>query len=187
MARHALRAAEIADAQILIPAIAEDGSLFPVEKMEAHRSGLLHLAVSLFVFSGGEMLIQRRAAGKYHSGEQWANACCSHPNWGESPRDAAGRRLQEELGFRLALTRANTVTYRASVGHGLTEHERVQVFYGVADKARLSIRPNPSEVSETRWASRTLLNAERALRPFDFAPWFRIYLERWHELGLPTD
>jgi isopentenyldiphosphate isomerase len=61
------------------------------------------------------------------------------------------------------------------------------VFYGVADKARLSIRPNPSEVSETRWASRTLLNAERALRPFDLAPWFRIYLERWHELGLPTD
>jgi isopentenyl-diphosphate delta-isomerase len=187
MPRIALRAAEFADAQVLIPAIAEDGSLFPVEKMEAHRGGLLHLAVSIFVFSAGEMLIQRRAAGKYHSGGQWANACCSHPNWSESPRDAAWRRLHEELGFRLPLAPANPVTYRASVGHGLTEHERVQVFYGLADKARLSIRPNPSEVSETRWVSRIILTAEMASRPLDFAPWFRIYLERWDELGLPTD
>ena len=72
MPRDAMRAAAAADIQILIPAIADDGSLFSVEKMEAHRRGLLHLAVSVFVFAGDEMLIQRRAAGKYHSGGQWA-------------------------------------------------------------------------------------------------------------------
>ncbi len=186
MPRDAMRAAAAADIQILIPAIADDGSLFPVEKMEAHRRGLLHLAVSVFVFAGDEMLIQRRDAGKYHSGGQWANACCSHPNWGESPRNAAARRLHEELGVRLPLSRANAVTYKASVGQGLTEHERVQVFFGVADKARLFTRPDPTEVSETRWASRITLNEEMSSRPLDFAPWFRIYLERWDELGLPA-
>jgi isopentenyl-diphosphate delta-isomerase len=75
--------------EIIIPAIADDGTLFPIEKMEAHRIAQQHLAISVFVFSGTKLLIQQRAKGKYHCPGRWANTCCSHPHWQESVEDAA--------------------------------------------------------------------------------------------------
>ncbi len=169
---------------IVIPAIGADGSLSPIGKMEAHRSGALHLAVSVFVFSGEKLLLQRRAAAKYHCGLMWANTCCSHPNWGERPEAAAQRRLFEELGLRLNLVPAGVISYRAQVTAGLVENERVQVFRGEADAATLSVSPNPDEVSEIRWATPDVLRQEADERPDNFAPWFRIYLARWPELEL---
>jgi isopentenyl-diphosphate delta-isomerase len=169
---------------ILIPAFADDGSLYPIGKMEAHRRGILHVAVSVFVFSGNELLIQRRAVGKYHSGRQWANTCCTHPNWGERVEEAAERRLFEELGVSVMLVPSRVITYEAQVGQGLMEHERVQVFRGSANKAHLPMTLDPSEVSEIRWARVDVLREEARTRPQDFAPWFKIYLARWAELGL---
>ena len=87
--------------EIIIPAIAEDGSLFPIEKMEAHRLGQQHLAISVFVFSGTRLLIQQRAAGKYHCPGRWANTCCSHPHWEETPEHAALRRVGEDRGLEV--------------------------------------------------------------------------------------
>ena len=38
-----------------------------MEKMEAHLTGTLHRAFSVFIFNNnGEMLLQQRAAAKYH-------------------------------------------------------------------------------------------------------------------------
>src|SRR5262245_60925262 len=116
--------------QSLIPAIARDGTLFAVGKMDAHRRGQKHLAVSVFVFAGDAMLIQRRADGKYHCGGLWANTCCTHPHWGETTSDCAHRRLVEELGLKLPLFLRSVVEYRADVGSGLVENERVHVFRG---------------------------------------------------------
>lgn len=170
---------------IVIPAIAADGSLYPVEKLAAHRAGLLHLAVSVFVFSReGELLIQRRAAGKYHSGGLWANSCCSHPNWGEDIAASAQRRLTEELGFSSELTPAGRLDYRAPVSGGLTEWERVQAFRAEVDRTTLTLALDPAEVSDVRWAQPRQLMVEAAATPDRFAPWFRIYLERWDELAL---
>ena len=71
-----------------------------MDKMEAHKQGLLHRAFSIFIFNRkGEMLLQQRAFSKYHSGGLWTNACCSHPMPGEKTKDEAQRRLKEELGF----------------------------------------------------------------------------------------
>jgi len=164
---------------IIIPAIAGDGSLYPVEKMHAHMKGLLHLAVSVFVFDGDKLLIQRRAAVKYHCGGQWANTCCSHPHWEESLEVCAERRLDEELGFTIPLTRHQTVEYEASVGEGLSEHERVTLFSAQADRHGLDIAPNPDEVDAVRWVSPDELHREVLANPQDFTPWFRIYLERF--------
>jgi len=76
-----------------------------MEKMQAHESGVLHRAFSLFVFNHqGALLLQRRAHGKYHSGGLWTNTCCSHPRPGESILGAAQRRLVEEMGFVCDLT-----------------------------------------------------------------------------------
>lgn len=173
-----------ADAPTLIPAVGPDGGLYPIEKMAAHRGeGVLHLAVSVFAFAEGRLLIQRRAAGKYHSGGLWANTVCTHPHWRETPAVSARRRLLEELGLKADVREAGSLDYAADVGMGLREVERVQVYR--ADVPRdVALALNPDEVSETRWAAPADLAAEARAAPERFAPWFRIYLARWPELGL---
>ena len=54
----AARRREAPAAKQLIPAIAADGSFYPIEKMDAHRRAVQHLAVSVFVFSDDELLLQ---------------------------------------------------------------------------------------------------------------------------------
>ena len=83
----------------------QDEVLGQMEKMQAHENGLLHRAFSVFLFNEkGEMLLQKRAEEKYHSPNQWTNACCSHPRLNESYLDAAKRRIKEELGIDCELT-----------------------------------------------------------------------------------
>ena len=172
---------------IIIPAIAEDGTLFPIEKLEAHKKGQFHLAISVFVFSpDGKLLIQRRADGKYHCGGLWANTCCSHPHWEEDIAACAHRRLQEELGFTLPLRAIGQVDYRADVGNGLIEHERVHMFAGEADPATLSPVLDPEEVAELRWVDLADLRRELIEKPADFTPWFTLYVERWSDLWAPA-
>ena len=132
---------------------------------------------------GADLLIQKRADGKYHSARLWANTCCTHPLWGEPVDQSAKRRLQEELGFTTALKPAHVITYRAPVSNGLIEHEQVHVFRGELADDSLII-PNEEEVSAVRWSTPAALQAAARRTPGEFAPWFRIYLERWPELGL---
>lgn len=155
-----------------------DGRLMPVGKLEAHRRGLRHKAVSVFLFCGDALLIQRRALGKYHSGGLWANTCCSHPRWGEDAADCAVRRLHEELGLSgVTLVRRDSVEYRADVGNGLIEHEQVAVFAGRLD-APVALSPDVHEVMETRWAALGEIESAMRAAPETFAQWFRIYMVR---------
>jgi len=153
-----------------------DGDLVAVEKLEAHRRGLRHKAVSVFVLCGDAVLIQRRALGKYHTPGLWANTCCTHPRWGEAPLACAHRRLDEELGLRgLVLSPRGQVEYRADVGGGLIEHELVEVFVAEVP-ARVVPRPNPDEVMAVEWVTRAALDARIRRNAADFTPWLRIYL-----------
>ena len=155
-----------------------DGELTPVEKLEAHQRGLRHKAVSVFVLRGGEVLVQRRAMGKYHTPGLWANTCCTHPEWDEAPMDCAVRRLDEELGITgLAPVHRDTIEYRADVGNGLIEHEVVDLYTAEAPED-LIIAPNPDEVMDTRWMSFRELNHAVAKFPNRYTPWLRIYLDQ---------
>ncbi len=160
----------------LIPAWV-NGTLTPVDKLEVHRLGLRHKAVSVFVMDGENVLIQRRAMSKYHTPGLWANTCCTHPMWGESPQDCAVRRLREELGITgLYPAFRDQVEYRADVGGGLIEHEVVDVFLGVTER-KMRVDPNPDEVMQVEWVGFYDLTAEVARRPQRFTPWLRIYLQ----------
>jgi isopentenyl-diphosphate delta-isomerase len=153
-----------------------DGRLQPLGKLEVHQRGLRHKAVSVFVLDGPRVLIQQRAAGKYHTPGLWANTCCTHPRWEEDPATCAVRRLREELGITgLYPAFAGRVEYRADVGSGLIEHELVDIF--VAEAASdLRIQPNPAEVQAVRWVDLYDLSAEVLRTPDQFTPWLRIYL-----------
>ena len=153
-----------------------NGTLTQVEKLEVHQRGLRHKAVSVFVMRGREVLLQRRAMGKYHTPGLWANTCCTHPRWGETDLACAARRLHEELGISgLALQRSGGIEYRADVGGGLTEHEVVEVFSAQAP-AHLVPQPDPDEVMQTRWITLEALEDEVQATPEKFTPWLRIYL-----------
>jgi len=160
----------------MIPAWVE-GHLKPVEKLAVHQRGLRHKAVSVFVMSDTKVLIQRRALSKYHTPGLWANTCCTHPLWDESPIDCAVRRLDEELGISgLYPAFRDRVEYRAPVGNNMVEHEVVDIFIADAP-ADLKVTPNPKEVAATRWIDLYDLAAEVARWPERFTPWLRIYLD----------
>jgi len=159
----------------LIPAWI-DGVLQPVEKLAVHQRGLRHKAVSVFVLSGEAVLIQQRAAEKYHTPNLWANTCCTHLHWDEDDLVCAHRRLAQELGIHgLDLRPVGEVRYRADVGDGLIEDEVVAVFTAKAC-ADLAMDLNPVEAQAARWVGVEALLQEIADDPSRFTPWLRIYL-----------
>lgn len=168
-----------------IPAWVE-GRLVPFDKIAAHRRGLRHRAVSVFLLAGDRVLIQRRAMGKYHTPGLWANTCCTHPHWDEAPVDCAIRRLREELGIEgIAPDFAEQVEYRADVGGDMTEHEVVDIFTAEVSET-LRILPDPAEVMAVRWVTLHELEAEIAGAPERFTPWLRIYLAEHRQRIFPA-
>jgi len=164
-----------------------DGTLTPVEKLEAHRLGLRHKAISVFVMRDDKVLLQRRALSKYHTPGLWANTCCTHPNWDETPRDCAIRRLEEELGITgLMPEHRQLLEYRADVGGGLIEHEVVDVFVAHAEK-RMRLRPDPDEVMHTAWIDHADLLDRIDTRPELFTPWLKIYMTDYSDAIFGAD
>jgi len=147
------------------------------EKMRAHREGLLHRAFSIFVFNAeNEVLLQRRAKHKYHSGGLWANTCCSHPSPGEAIESAAHRRLGEEMGFDCPLEEKFSFLYKKAFDNGLTEHEFDHVFVGFYDG---EVVPNPREVDSYKWCSWDEVQRDVRANPRDYVYWLRLLIERY--------
>lgn len=143
-----------------------------LEKLRAHQDGgKLHRAFSVFIFDHQDrVLLQRRAAQKYHFAGLWSNACCSHPRPGESDLSAAQRRLREELGVATDLRRACCFVYAAyDPQSGLHEREFLHVWVGTFEGA---CAPNPDEVAEIHWSSRDAIRTELEDDPSRFTPWF---------------
>ena len=154
---------------------ADDTSIGTLSKLEAHRTGRLHRAFSVFIRDGdGRILLQRRANGKYHSGGLWTNACCGHPRPDEQTRAAAERRLEEEMGVRCELIRVSTFTYFADLDNGLVEHELDHVFIGTFSGDPV---PDADEVSEWRWIDLQSLLEWIATDRQAFTAWFTYALD----------
>jgi isopentenyl-diphosphate delta-isomerase len=152
------------------------------EKLGAHREGLLHRAFSIFVFdSEKRLLLQKRAAAKYHSGGLWSNTCCGHPRPGETTVAAARRRLREEMNFDCELREAFAFVYRAEVG-ALVEHEYDHVFVGVYDGEPA---PDESEVEEWRHVSMAELRRDLRAEPSRYSRWLRLAVDEdgWRRLN----
>jgi isopentenyl-diphosphate delta-isomerase len=146
-----------------------------MEKMEAHHKGLLHRAFSVFVFNeNGELLLQRRAFGKYHSEGLWTNTCCSHPYPGESILEGGKRRLFEEMGFTCELSEVFSFIYKAELENGLIEHELDHVLVGFSEETP---HLNLEEVSAFKWMSVDEIKADMKENPLQYTAWFRILIE----------
>ena len=165
----------------------KDQVMGTMEKMDAHRVGLLHRAFSVFVFDKeGRMLLQQRALSKYHGGHVWTNTCCSHPYPGERTEEAALRRLQEEMGFTAPIQEIFSFTYKARVENGLIEHEFDHVFAGAFEGI---IKPDDREVASWRYDEMDKNRRDIQAHPQIFTEWFKIAfprIEQWWEEAYPS-
>lgn len=152
-----------------------DEEIGVMEKMEAHRKGVLHRAFSVFLYNDQkQLLMQRRASHKYHSGGLWTNTCCSHPRPGETILEAANRRLEEEMGIRnVSLSIVDHILYKVEFENGLTEHEYDYIVEGIY---RFDPFLNPDETDDFRWVALDELKEEVNKTPEKFTYWLRHFL-----------
>ena len=151
-----------------------DNEIGQMEKLEAHQKGLLHRAFSVLIFNDkGELLLQRRAFGKYHSEGLWTNTCCSHPNPGESNLSAAHRRLQEEMGFDCDMKELFYFIYKAELDNNLIEHELDHVIVGHSNQNPIL---NQEEAIDYKWLNLDQLKKSIIDRPSDYTFWFKLII-----------
>jgi len=150
----------------------QDEEIGFMSKLEAHQKGVLHRAFSVFIFNtNGEILLQQRALGKYHSEGLWSNTCCSHPLPHESAASGAVRRLQEEMGIQASLSFLYSFLYKAELDNGLTEHELDYIFWGISDNEPII---NTSEVSNYKYISVNDLKTDLQENPEKYTEWLKI-------------
>ena len=147
-------------------------------KMEAHEKAVLHRAFSVFVFnSKKELMLQQRAAHKYHSPLLWTNTCCSHQKLGETNVEAGKRRLQEEMGFVTELKDTVSFVYKAPFDNGLTEHELDHVLVGEYEGEP---NINKDEVEHWKWMPIEKVKLDIENNPAEYTEWFKIIFEKFY-------
>ncbi|MGC4022091.1 MAG: isopentenyl-diphosphate Delta-isomerase [Cyclobacteriaceae bacterium] len=162
--------------ELLILVDEKDKPWGKLEKDQVHQLGILHRAFSVFIFnSKGELLMQQRADGKYHSAGLWTNTCCSHPRYGEEIEDAVKRRLEEEMGLSCETSFIFSFTYKSKFENGLTEHEFDHVYYGVSDELP---KPNPTEVNAWKYMKLDSLEKDISNSPEKYTVWLKICLPK---------
>jgi isopentenyldiphosphate isomerase len=144
-------------------------------RSRAHRDGLWHRAVHVFVFrTDGRLWIQRRQLHKDICPGAWDLSAAEHLKPGESYLDGAVRGLREELGVvedvGLESIGAISPARLDLPALGVKDHELQQSFRCVYDGP---VVPDPAEVAEVRTISLDELRAAFVERPNEFTPWFR--------------
>lgn len=174
-----MTATECVPDELVILVDEQDKAIGTAEKLKAHQNNWLHRAFSVFIVRRHpdfEVLLQQRAAHKYHSPELWTNTCCSHPRPEETVLAAANRRLQEEMGLSADLTDIGWFKYHALFQNGLHEHEIDHVLIGEWQDD-YTIQPDPEEVQAYQWMSIATLEAALTQSPERFTPWLKQALE----------
>ena len=152
-----------------------DNPIGAMEKMEAHKKGVLHRAFSVLLFNEeGKILLQRRANEKYHSAGLWTNTCCSHPKPGEKIEEATRRRLREEMGIDVQPSFAYKFIYKTELDQYLIEHELDHVFIGKYNGIPVI---NETEVSEWKYADPEWVRRDMQLNPNHYTYWFKLILD----------
>jgi isopentenyl-diphosphate delta-isomerase type 1 len=147
------------------------------DKLVAHQKGLLHRAFSVFIYrkhkiknkENREILLQQRHPQKYHSGGLWTNTCCSHPLPDEDIRDAAIRRLKEEMGISADLKQIGVFQYRAELDNDLIENEIDHIFIG--EMRNTPIKINIHEVIDYKWLDIYGLHQDIQDNPHYYTAW----------------
>lgn len=147
-------------------------------KLEAHEKAVLHRAFSVFILNDkNELMLQQRAAHKYHSPLLWTNTCCSHQRENETNIEAGNRRLLEEMGFTTELKELFSFIYKAPFDNGLTEHELDHVMIGYYNGEPVI---NPDEVENWKWLDIDEVRKDMEENPENYTAWFKIIFDKFY-------
>ena len=156
----------------------KDEQIGLMSKLEAHQKAVLHRAFSVFILNKkGELMLQQRAAHKYHSPLLWTNTCCSHQRDSESNIEAGKRRLFEEMGFVCELKEVFSFIYKAPFDNGLTEHELDHVMVGEYEESPII---NKEEVNDFKWMTLEAVKSNMETQPEIYTEWFKIIFENFY-------
>jgi len=148
-----------------------------MNKLEAHEKAILHRAFSVFILNNNnEIMLQQRAAHKYHSPLLWTNTCCSHQRLGENNIEAGTRRLFEEMGFQTPLKELFHFIYKAPFDNGLTEHELDHVLIGYYNNEP---KINTEEVADWKWMTIENIKIDMQENPDAYTAWFKIIFDEF--------
>lgn len=147
-------------------------------KLEAHEKAVLHRAFSVFILNEkNQIMLQQRAAHKYHSPLLWTNTCCSHQREGETNLEAGHRRLFEEMGIKTELRELFHFIYKAPFDNGLTEHELDHVMIGYYNQIP---EINLEEAADWKWMDIEAVKADMQQNPKLYTVWFKIIFDEFY-------
>lgn len=168
--------------ELLILVSPKDRRTGVAPKTQVHLQGMRHRAFSIFLFNEqGQLLMQQRASGKYHSGGLWTNTCCGHPRPGELTFTAANRRLREEMGVTCKLLKVTTMLYHEQVSHQMFEHEFDHILAGISQADPV---PDPAEAKDWEWLPLAEIASRIEKTPDAFTVWFRRMFEQFGVEGI---
>ncbi len=153
----------------------KDREIGRTTKYEAHRQPLLHRAFALFIYDGENLLLQKRAEDKYHSGGLWTNTCCSHPKPDMKIEKCVMKRLLEETGIVCDFVEEIfAFQYEHKFADDLYEHEYDHIFVGEipAELGYTVFAFDTDEIAEMKWLSFDEILQDIASAPEKYSPWF---------------
>jgi isopentenyl-diphosphate Delta-isomerase len=140
--------------------------------------GILHRAFSVYLFDRQlRLLLQQRSEHKPLWPGYWSNSCCSHPRPGESTRDAAIRRVREELGLAQLQSLRFLFKFQYHARYELqgAEHEMCSVYAGIADRP---ICVDRDEVADVRFVAAPQLDSHLERDSPRYTPWLHLAWRR---------
>lgn len=108
-------------------------------------SDVLCHEISVFVLNNqGQVLLQKRSANKKYFPNTWA-LCTGHVENGETPKEAALRELNEELGVTVSLEQIFSFSF------GKFDSQNTYFFYVICNLSVDEFSIQEEELSEVQW------------------------------------
>ncbi|MBL7473071.1 NUDIX hydrolase [Robertkochia sediminum] len=126
-----------------------------VLKSEAHRKGLFHPTVHLWIGnSKQELLLQQRALQKKTFPGKWDVSVAGHISAGDQPLATAVRECEEELGITIDTADLDLIAIlRSEIKHSetLTDREFHHIYFTKLDLPLTAFTLQKEEVAQVKW------------------------------------
>ncbi len=136
------------------------GEIIP--RSEAHRDGTWHGSIHVLLVSEdkSKTLLQKRSCDKKLYPNTWDIAVGGHISAGQTPKEAALRELEEELGINCDGLKMDYIkAVKESLNNnGIISNEFVSIFIVYKDIPIENIDLQEEEVSEAKWMNKEELN-----------------------------
>jgi len=152
-----------------------------VDKEIAHQAGILHRSFGVFIINPlGQMLVSKKASSAAHCAGLWRHACSSHPKPDEATKEAAQRKLKENMGLECELIEAYPFIYHPDEHPKKNDHidpceySYAHLFIGISPTEPIL---NQKELEMYKWIDLQQLLHDVHVNPHVYTRWFRMVIE----------